>query len=86
MEENEDRDLLIIQQVRDSNKSSKISSKEFATFSQERIDRVVEAISMEIRKHSEKLAKMANEETGFGKWQDKTIKKINLLQNFYTII
>ena len=29
---------------------------------------------MEVRKHSEELAKMANEETGFGKWQDKVIK------------
>ncbi|MBQ3437463.1 MAG: acetaldehyde dehydrogenase (acetylating) [Fusobacterium sp.] len=69
-----DRDLLSIQQVRDLIKAAKSAQKEFATFSQERIDRVVEAISMEIRKHSEKLAKMANEETGFGKWQDKTIK------------
>lgn len=69
-----DRDLLSIQQVRDLIKAVKEAQKEFATFSQERIDRVVEAISMEVRKHSERLAKMANEETGFGKWQDKIIK------------
>lgn len=69
-----DRDLLSIQQVRDLIKAAKEAQKEFATFSQERIDRVVEAISMEVRKHSERLAKMANEETGFGKWQDKIIK------------
>lgn len=69
-----DRDLLSIQQVRDLIKAAKEAQKEFATFSQERIDRVVEAISMEVRKYSERLAKMANEETGFGKWQDKIIK------------
>ena len=38
------------------------------------VDKVVEAMSMEVRKYAEKLAKMANEETGFGKWQDKVIK------------
>ncbi len=26
--------------------------------------------------NSEKLAKMANEETGFGKWEDKVLKKM----------
>lgn len=69
-----DKDLLSIQQVRDLIKAAKIAQKEFATFSQEKIDRIVEAISMEVRKHSVSLAKMANEETGFGKWQDKVIK------------
>lgn len=69
-----DRDLLSIQQVRDLIKAAKSAQKEFATFSQEKIDSVVEAISMEVRKHSVNLAKMANEETGFGKWEDKVIK------------
>ncbi len=26
--------------------------------------------------NSEKLAKMANEETGFGKWEDKVLKNV----------
>lgn len=55
-------------------KAAKGAQKEFATFSQEKIDSIVEAISMEVRKHSVNLAKMANEETGFGKWEDKVIK------------
>ena len=61
-----------LQAIEDGNMEE--AQKEFATFSQERIDRVVEAISMEVRKHSERIAKMPNEETGFGKWQDKIIK------------
>lgn len=69
-----DRDLLSIQQVRDLIKAAKAAQKEFATFSQEKIDSIVEAISMEVRKHSVNLAKMANEETGFGRWEDKVIK------------
>lgn len=69
-----DRDLLSIQQVRDLIRAAKKAQKEFANFSQEKVDRIVEAISMEVRKHSVNLAKMANEETGFGRWQDKVIK------------
>lgn len=69
-----DKDLLSIQQVRDLIKAAKEAQKEYSTFSQEKVDKIVEAMSMEVRKHSEELAKMANEETGFGKWQDKVIK------------
>ena len=69
-----DKDLLSIQQVRDLLKAAKAAQAEYATFTQEEVDRVVKAMSMEVRKHSERLAKMANEETGFGKWQDKVIK------------
>lgn len=69
-----DRDLLSIQQVRDLIKAAKSAQKEFGKFSQEKIDSIVKAISMEVRKHSVNLAKMANEETGFGKWEDKVIK------------
>ena len=69
-----DKDLLSIQQVRDLIKAAKIAQKEYSTFTQEKVDKIIEAMSMEVRKHSEELAKMANEETGFGKWQDKVIK------------
>ena len=73
-----DKDLLSIQQVRLLVKAAKEAQAIYAGFTQEQIDKVVKAMSMEVRKHSELLAKMANEETGFGKWQDKIIK-INLL-------
>ena len=69
-----DKDLLSIQQVRDLIKAAKTAQKEYSTFTQEKVDKIIEAMSMEVRKHSEELAKMANEETGFGKWQDRVIK------------
>lgn len=69
-----DKDLLSIQQVRLLVKAAKEAQAIYAGFTQEQIDKVVKAMSMEVRKHSELLAKMANEETGFGKWQDKIIK------------
>lgn len=69
-----DRDLLSVQQVRDLIRSATKAQKEFATFSQEKIDEIVKAISLEIRKHCVTLGKKANEETGFGKAEDKAIK------------
>lgn len=69
-----DKDLLSIQQVRDLLKAAKTAQAIYAEFTQEQVDKVVEAMSMEVRKYAEKLAKMANEETSFGKWQDKVIK------------
>lgn len=69
-----DKDLLSIQQVRLLIKNAKEAQEKYARFSQKQVDSVVRAMSMEVRKHSELLAKMAHEETGFGKWQDKIIK------------
>lgn len=69
-----DKDLMSIQEVRDLLKLAKGAQKKFADFTQEQVDKVIEAMSFEVRKHSERLAKMANEETGFGKWEDKVIK------------
>lgn len=69
-----DKDLLSIQQVRDLLKAAKAAQAEYATFTQEEVDKVIKNMSMEVRKYSEELAKMANEETGFGKWRDKVIK------------
>lgn len=49
--------------------------------SQQDIDRIVKAISDAAYENSEKLAKMANEETGFGKWEDKVLKNVFLCKN-----
>ena len=69
-----DKDLLSIQQVRDLIKAAKVAQKLYSTFTQEQIDRVVYAIVQEMKNHYVELAKKANEETGFGKWEDKVIK------------
>ena len=69
-----DKDLLSIQQVRDLLKKAKEAQEKYSRFTQEQVDKVIAAMSFEVRKHAERLAKLANEETGFGKWQDKVIK------------
>ncbi|MGL4568931.1 MAG: aldehyde dehydrogenase family protein, partial [Fusobacteriaceae bacterium] len=69
-----DKDLLSIQEVRDLVRDSKKAQKIYSNFSQEEIDKLVYEVSMDVRKHNVRLAKLANEETGFGKWEDKVIK------------
>lgn len=69
-----DKDLMSIQETRDLIKSAKQAQEEYKNFSQEQIDKIVQVASEAVEKESVKLAKMAWEETGFGKWQDKVIK------------
>ena len=71
-----DRDLQSIQEVRDLVAKAKAAQAELAEFSQEKIDRICEAIAEAGAKNAERLAKMASEETGFGIWQDKILKNI----------
>ncbi|MTC79118.1 acetaldehyde dehydrogenase (acetylating) [Providencia sp. wls1916] len=69
-----DKDLQSRQLARELVRNAKQAQKIFATFSQEKIDSIVKHIATESARHAEELAKMANEETGFGKWQDKVLK------------
>ncbi|SJZ37900.1 acetaldehyde dehydrogenase (acetylating) [Pilibacter termitis] len=72
----EDKDLRSIQEVRDLLKKAKAAQAILATFSQEKIDELVRAISEKTYAKRVELAKMANEETGFGRWEDKVIKNL----------
>lgn len=69
-----DRDLQSIQEVRALVAKAKKAQQEFSKFSQEDIDRVIRNMVKASEREAVKLAKMAYEETGFGKWQDKVIK------------
>ncbi len=71
-----DKDLLSLQEVRTLIKDAKEAQEELSSMSQEQIDRIVKAIADAGYENAEKLAKMANEETGFGKWEDKVIKNV----------
>lgn len=71
-----DKDLVSIQEVRNLLKKAYEAQKILATFSQEQIDRITKAIADAGYANAVKLAKMANEETGFGIWQDKVIKNV----------
>ncbi|MBM7835306.1 acetaldehyde dehydrogenase (acetylating) [Clostridium sardiniense] len=71
-----DKDLLSLQEVRTLIKDAKEAQEKLSNMSQEEIDRIVKAIADAGYENAEKLAKMANEETGFGKWEDKVIKNV----------
>lgn len=81
-----DKDLQSIQEVRNLLKEAQKAQEVLSTFSQCQIDKIVKAIADASAANAEKLAKMANEETGFGKWQDKVIKNIFGSKGIYEAI
>lgn len=81
-----DKDLVSVQEARNLLGDAYKAQKELSTFNQAKIDRIVKAISEAGIANAEKLAKMANEETGFGKWQDKIIKNIFAAKFVYEAI
>ncbi|GAV15037.1 MULTISPECIES: acetaldehyde dehydrogenase (acetylating) [Paenibacillus] len=81
-----DKDLRSIQEVRDLIKKAKEAQAKLAVMTQEQINAIVKAVADAGYKHREKLAKMANEETGFGRWQDKIIKNSFASKHVYASI
>ena len=71
-----DSDLLSIQQARTLAAAAREAQKVLAGFSQEQVDRIVEAMAAAARAEAERLARMAHEETGFGNTKDKTLKNL----------
>lgn len=69
-----DNDLLSMQEARILVENAREAQRKLATFSQEKLDEIVERMTEEIEKHLRELAKMSNEETEYGKWEDKYIK------------
>ena len=71
-----DRDLQSIQEVRNLIANAKEAQKELATYSQEKVDKIICEIASACAAQAERLAKMAVEETGFGVWEDKVLKNL----------
>ena len=69
-----DNDLLSIQQARILAENAFEAQKKLAAFTQERLDGIVEAVADAIEEHVQALAVMSQEETDFGRWEDKLIK------------
>jgi len=69
-----DRDLVSIQEARSLASRAKEAQRALASFSQEQVDRVVDAMALAARPECERLARLAHEETGFGNVKDKTLK------------
>lgn len=71
-----DNDLLSVQEARILVENAREAQKTLAAFTQEKLDKIVAAMAEEAYKHAEELAVMSQEETGFGRWQDKLIKNV----------
>lgn len=87
-----DRDLVSIQEVRNLIRGAKAAQKQLATFSQEKIDHICAAMAQAGCENAQLLAKMACEETGFGRVEDKIIKNefgsttvYNAIRNMKTV-
>ncbi|MGH9776792.1 MAG: acetaldehyde dehydrogenase (acetylating) [Candidatus Acidiferrales bacterium] len=74
MERVHDRDLLSLQQVRDTVARAYEAQKRWATFSQAQIDAVIDALAAAAGREAEPLARLAVEETGYGSVADKIRK------------
>ncbi len=69
-----DKDLASIQEVRDLIRRAKAAQAQLATYSQEQVDRICAAMAQAGEAHATELGRMAQEETGFGKAEDKALK------------
>lgn len=72
--ENFDFDLRSIQEARDLARKGEIAAKKMATYSQEQIEVILQNMVRAAEEHAVCLGKMAAEETGFGKVEDKAYK------------
>lgn len=81
-----DNDLRAVQDARDLIKNAVEAQKEYASFTQEQIDEVVKTVCRACVDNAVVLAKMAHEETGYGKWEDKVLKNLLGSQIVYDAI
>lgn len=81
-----DKDLISLQETRTLLTEAKQAQRELALMNQEQIDKIVAAVSQAGAAHAESLARMAKEETGFGKWEDKKIKNLFAARTVYEAI
>jgi acetaldehyde dehydrogenase (acetylating) len=77
------KDLASIQETRDLLKKATSAQKELAKMSQKEIDRICQAMKDAALENASALAKLANEETGYGVYEDKIIKNYFAAQAVY---
>ena len=71
-----DSDLLSIQEVRTKVDLAYAAWQKYRRFTQEQVDRIVEAMAAAARAHARRVAEMAVEETGYGNAPDKLAKNL----------
>lgn len=72
--ENFDYDLRSVQEARNLARLAKVAADQIAEYSEEKINKILRNMVKAAQEHAVQLAKMAVEETGFGKVEDKTFK------------
>lgn len=78
-----DKDLISMQEVRDLVESAKEAQKELARMDQAQVDHIVRCIADAGVRNAERLARMAVEDTGFGKVKDKIVKNVFASRGVY---
>ncbi len=81
-----DRDLISTQEARNLVRLAVEAQAVYREFDQAAVDRVVEKVAKATEAQAVRLAKMANEETGFGKWPDKVVKNLFASKQVYEYI
>src|SRR6187455_2815088 len=81
-----DRDLASIAEARSLARRAKAAAPILAEFSQEQIDAIVDAMAAAVTPHAEALARLAQEETGFGVVADKVQKNLFSSETVYKFI
>jgi acyl-CoA reductase-like NAD-dependent aldehyde dehydrogenase len=81
-----DMDLISIQEARDLVSLAVKAQGAYQEYDQAAVDRVVAAAAKAAEAEAEPLAKLAHEETGFGKWEDKVVKNLFASRNVYEYI
>lgn len=69
-----DKDLASLQEARELLERAHVAQQAFARVSQEQVDRVVTAMAKAASVAAERLARMAVDETGMGRYEDKILK------------
>lgn len=81
-----DKDLLSVQEARTLLRRATEAQKELATLSQEQVNAICSAIKDAALAHAESLGVLAQEETGYGKAEDKLMKNFFAAQSVYDYI
>lgn len=81
-----DKDLASIAEARALARRAKVAQATLAEFSQDQIDRIVEAMATAVTPHAEALARLAVEETTYGVVTDKIQKNLFASQRVYDFI
>ncbi|MCD7735953.1 MAG: acetaldehyde dehydrogenase (acetylating) [Lachnospiraceae bacterium] len=78
-----DKDLMSVQEVRELVDSAKEAQRELARLDQAQVDHIVRCIADAGVRNAQRLARMAQEDTGFGKVEDKTVKNVFASRGVY---